>query len=397
MDKTIPSKTKKCQPAVALRPKTSPPTAETETSSDDADMAITSEQPATPVEVSSPGRLCLFGEHSDWGAEYGLHQGYCLVVGTDQCIKAVVTPSEEFRVQSLIPDDMGRPSGRIRQMSCPWDSEALLAAATDEEEFFRYCAGVAYEMLRREHLPHGLDIKIVEMELPLKKGVSSSAAVCILVAKAFNQCFGLRMLPHELMDVSYAGERLTGSQCGRMDQACIYGSTPVLLVFNRSKDVRIEPVFPRDDIFLFYVDLAGKKNTVTILRDLQNSYLKHKTLQEALGAGNENLVRQAFQAIQDGRAQELGMLMVTAQKAFDQHVAIHCPDELGAPLLHEVLTHPAIAPHVYGGKGVGSQGDGTAQFVARSAADREQAMNKIVAAFPQMRCFPLTIRGTGTR
>lgn len=390
MTKTMQTKARKGQPAVALRPKGSAPASL-------AEVPAAPDHAATPAEVSSPGRLCLFGEHSDWGAEYGLHQGYCLVVGTDQCIKAVVAPSEEFRVESLIPDDMGRPSGRIRQMSCPWNSEALLAAATDEEEFFRYCAGVAHEMLRREHLPRGLDIRIVEMELPLKKGVSSSAAVCILVAKAFNRCYGLRMLPHELMDVSYAGERLTGSQCGRMDQACIYGSTPVLLVFDRSKDVKIEPVFPKDDLYLFYVDLAGKKNTVAILRDLQNSYLKHESLQETLGAGNEEIVRQAFQAVQDGRAQELGELMVAAQKAFDTHVAVHCPDELGAPLLHEVLSYAAIARHVYGGKGVGSQGDGTAQFVARSAADRTQAMKKIVAAFPQMRCFPLTIRGTGAR
>ncbi len=354
-------------------------------------------QPTITAEVSSPGRLCLFGEHSDWAAEYGLHRGYCLVVGTDQCIKATAAPSDEFRVQSLIPDDTGRPSGRTRQMSCPWNSAALLAAATDEEEFFRYCAGVAHEMLRRERLPRGLDIRIAEMELPLKKGVSSSAAVCILVAKAFNQCYRLKMLPHELMDVSYAGERLTGSQCGRMDQACIYGSTPVLLVFDRAKNVKIEPVFPKEDIHLFYVDLAGKKNTVVILRDLQDSYLKRESLQDALGAGNENVVRQAFQAIQDGQAQELGTLMIAAQKAFDRHVAVHCPDELGAPLLHEVLAHAAVKPHVYGGKGVGSQGDGTAQFVARSAEDREQAMKKIVAAFPQMRCFPLTIRGAAMR
>lgn len=381
MDKTMQKRVQEHEPAVSLRPKASVSTAKA----------------LTAAEVSSPGRLCLFGEHSDWGADYGLHQGYCLVVGTDQCIKAAVAPSEDFRVQSLIPDDTGRPSGRIRQMSCPWDPEALLAAATDEEEFFRYCAGVAHEMLRRERLPHGLDIQIVEMELPLKKGVSSSAAVCILVAKAFNQCYGLKMLPHELMDVSYAGERLTGSQCGRMDQACIYGSTPVLLVFNRSKDVKIEPVFPKEDLFLFYVDLAGKKNTVTILRDLQDSYSKHKSLQAALGADNEEIVRQAFQAIQDGQAQELGALMVAAQKVFDESVAVHCPDELSAPLLHEVLAHAEVQPHVYGGKGVGSQGDGTAQFVAKSAEDRTQAMKKIVAAFPQMRCFPLTIRGTATR
>ncbi|MCK4783712.1 MAG: hypothetical protein KAV87_08185 [Desulfobacteraceae bacterium] len=38
-----------------------------------------------------------------------------------------------------------------------------------------------------------------------------------------------------------------------------------------------------------------------------------------------------------------------------------------------------------------SQGDGTAQFVCRSAADRDAAMATIEAAFPWMLCFPLTI------
>ncbi|MFC1766535.1 mevalonate kinase [Planctomycetota bacterium] len=344
-------------------------------------------------EVLSPGRVCLFGEHSDWAAEYGRHNGYCIVVGTDQCIKATVTPSPHFSVQSLIPDEAGRPSGRTRQMSCPWQAEALMAAAQDEDEFFRYCAGVAYEILQREQLTAGVDIRIREMELPLKKGVSSSAAVCILVAKAFNRCYGLKMLPHELMDVSYAGERLTGSQCGRMDQACIYGGTPVLLVFQKDKDVKIEPVFPKRDLFLLYVDLAGNKDTVIILDDLHTHYEQENGLQHALGAANEDFVRSAFQAIQDGKAAELGKLMLESQQAFDQKVGIHSPEQLAAPLLHEVLALPTIKSHIHGGKGVGSQGDGTAQFVARSAEDRDQAMEKIVQAFPQMRCFPLTIRG----
>jgi hypothetical protein len=92
------------------------------------------------VEVFSPGRICLFGEHSDWAAEYGIHPGHCIVVGTDQCIKALVRPYEGFRVESLIPDATGRPSGRTRQMACPWTEEALLAAACDQDEFFRYWA-----------------------------------------------------------------------------------------------------------------------------------------------------------------------------------------------------------------------------------------------------------------
>ncbi len=84
-------------------------------------------------------------------------------------------------------------------------------------------------------------------------------------------------------------------------------------------------------------------------------------------------------------------LMPEAQHIFDRLVAPHSPEQLTSPLLHKVLDFERIAEHIYGGKGVGSQGDGTAQFVARNATDRDTAMAKIEATFPQMRCFPLTI------
>jgi galactokinase len=85
--------------------------------------------------------------------------------------------------------------------------------------------------------------------------------------------------------------------------------------------------------------------------------------------------------------------MSEAQKVFDAAIAVHSPGQLTAPLLHEVLAFPDIRRYVYGGKGVGSQGDGTAQFVARNAEDRQRAMERIAEAFPKMRCFPLTVRG----
>lgn len=356
-------------------------------------MAMVKNMTKDTIEILSPGRLCLFGEHSDWAAEYGLHRGHCIVVGTDQCIRADVCPSDDFRVETLVPDRMGRPSGRTRQMACPWDDELLLTAAKDQNEFFRYCAGVAYEIKRRRNISTGLDIKIKEMELPLKKGVSSSAAVCILVAKAFNDVYDLRLFPNELMEMSYLGERLTGSQCGRMDQACIYGSVPVLLVFEKGKDVKIEPIFVQHDIYMLYVDLAGQKNTVRILNDLNENYLKDVKLQTALGKHNEDVVRRAFQLIQRGKAEDLGDLMKEAQGIFDDAMAKHSR-ELAAPLLHELLDLSDIRTHIYGGKGVGSQGDGTAQFVAKSLEDRDRAMKKITASFPQMRSFPLTIRSS---
>jgi len=338
-----------------------------------------------------PGRLCLLGEHSDWAAEFGRHPGYCLVVGTDQGLSAVAEPADALLIESPVPDALGCPSGRSRRMDCRWNAKALLAAAGDAEEFFRYCAGVAYQMKTVRRVKGGIRLRITRMDLPLKRGVSSSAAVCILVAKAFNAAYDLRLFPHELMELAYQGERVTGSQCGRMDQACIYGRVPVLLTFRKSSAIRVEPVFPGADISMFFVDLGGKKDTVKILSDLRAAYPRSKRLQEALGRRNEEFVRAAYRALSAGEADELGRIMTEAQRVFDASAAPCSPGELASPLLHQVLSLPEIAPHIYGGKGVGSQGDGTAQFVARSPADRRAAIEKIRRALPRMRCFPLTI------
>lgn len=342
-------------------------------------------------ELFVPGRLCLFGEHSDWASQYGRHNGYCLVIGTDQGLSATVRRSGQFLVESALPTAEASPGQRRRTMSCPWDEQAILQAARDPEEFFRHCAGVAHEMMRQPRVSGGIELRIHSMDLPLKKGVSSSAAVCVLVASAFDQAYELGLFPHELMEIAYLGERLTGSQCGRMDQACIFGKTPVLLAFEGKADIRILPVFPGGAMSLFFVDLAGEKNTVKILADLQGAFLKSGDLQQALGPENERIVRAAYTALRDGDAPRLGGLMSEAQRIFDAKVAPACPEQLASPLLHKVLSLEAVQKHIYGGKGVGSQGDGTAQFVARSEADRDAAMEIIHRAFPQMRCFPLSI------
>jgi galactokinase len=353
-------------------------------------------QPTGRGNLFVSGRLCLFGEHSDWAAQYGIHPGYCVVIGTDQGMAAEVAPSEDFCIESRVPDAHGRDSGRSRLMRCPMELSALRAAAEDELEFFRYCAGTAHEILRGWEVSGGLKLRIRNMDLPLRKGVSSSAAVCILVAKAFDQLYRLGMFPHELMEVAYRGETLTGSQCGRMDQACIYGKVPVLLTFRKAAEPRVEPLSPGGEIPMFFVDLAGKKDTVRILAELRGAYLASERLQRGLGSENERIVRRACRLLADGDGRGLGQLMTEAQEVFDRLVAPHSPRELASRLLHELLAGDVLAEHVWGGKGVGSQGDGTAQFVARSEQDRRAAMDRIHGQWPQMRCFPLSIlSGTG--
>ncbi len=82
--------------------------------------------------------------------------------------------------------------------------------------------------------------------------------------------------------------------------------------------------------------------------------------------------------------------MSEAQAAFDKLAMPACPQQLSSPVLHSVLSHPEIVPRIFGAKGVGSQGDGCAQMVARSLED-QQALCHFLRAQLKMRPFPLTL------
>jgi len=114
-------------------------------------------------------------------------------------------------------------------------------------------------------------------------------------------------------------------------------------------------------------------------------------VQQLLGPINERMVHQAIKALQAGDAERLGALMVEAQAFFDRYATPACPEELTAPVLHRVLNYEPLNPHIWGGKGVGSQGDGTAQFIARSEAD-QQAVIEIIERDLGMPCLTLTMR-----
>ncbi|MFI5395400.1 MAG: mevalonate kinase [Candidatus Binatia bacterium] len=344
------------------------------------------------VKLFVPGRLCLFGEHSDWAGSLRavdpeIAPGACIVTGTDQGIAATAVAAAGFELTAALPD--GRVYGPLR---LPMDGPALQRAA-GAADFFSYAAGVVAEVYRR-YRPPGLRITTTDSGLPVRRGLSSSAAICVLIARAFNLVHGLGLSVREEMDLAYRGEIASGSQCGRMDQACAYGKRPVLLHFD-GDEFEVELLRPRRALLLLIVDLMHEKDTRRILADLRAHFLGPESdgrtaLREALGRRNTQLIAAARAALESGDAPSLGALMTEAQAVFDRSVAPACPSELGAPRLHAVLRHAAVPGLTWGGKGVGSQGDGAAQFVCRGREERDELARRLTAE--GLQCLPLTIQ-----
>ncbi len=341
-----------------------------------------------------PGRICLFGEHSDWAGGYrrinaDIEKGYALISGTNQGIYAEVEPHPNALVLTSIT-----PEGkRIGPHEIPMEPHTLLEEA-QQGGFWSYIAGVAYQVLTLYHV-RGLVIDNYKTDLPIQKGLSSSAAICVLTARAFNRVYDLKLTIRGEMELAYQGEITTPSRCGRMDQGCAFGTRPVLMTFDGDR-LETQEYQVTEDLYFVLVDLNAQKDTMEILARLNRAYPfpdseVERGVQELLGPINRRIVHQAVDALAESDGGQIGTLMGEAQAFFDRYATPACPEELTAPTLHEVLEYKPLKPHIWGGKGVGSQGDGSAQFIARSEAD-QQAVVEIVERDLGMQCLKLTLQ-----
>ena len=117
-------------------------------------------------------------------------------------------------------------------------------------------------------MQHGLFIDNYLTTLPMKKGLSSSAAVCVLVASAFSAVYDLKFSHEELMELAYIGEMRTPSRCGRMDQCVVMGSHAIALMTFDGAHCSLRRLRCGANLYFVVVDLNASKDTVVILRDL---------------------------------------------------------------------------------------------------------------------------------
>ena len=348
------------------------------------------------IKLFVPGRLCLFGEHTDWAGHYrtmnaNIAPGAAIVTGIEQGIYAEVEKSSIFELYSEAPEI----SGVWQDFSCRMD-ESELKRIAKSGSFFCYCAGVASYMLEWYKVG-GVRIRIKSMTLPMKSGLSSSAAICVLVARAFNLLYNLNLNTLGEMNIAYVGELRTSSRCGRLDQACAFGVKPNLMTFD-GDEIEVRSLNVKTHLYWVFADLCAEKDTIKILSDLNKAYPfpttdADRAEHEALGQQNLDIVHRAIQYMAEGDAESLGRLMTEAEALFDEKVVPMSP-ALRSPKLHSVLQDPDIQPLVWGGKGVGSHGDGSVQFLARNA----EAQQQLIAYLNDrgMKAYPLTLKPVHT-
>ena len=313
------------------------------------------------IELFVPGRIGLIGELSDLVSPY-LSQNKELVPGT-----AIACTIDKGIYSKVKKCNKLKYTFNDLYFECDISINSL-EEATSKGDFFSYICGTTLYILKNYNIDKGIDIKIEKMDLPMKKGLSSSAAICLTIVKSYNTLYDLNLTEEEIKSIAYNGEHLAGSKCGKLDQNSIMNNNCSRLTFYEDK-VLSKSINLNKDLYLLIVDLNSNKNTKVIMNSFSRALPKpknekDKTLLEIIGNKNVELVNRAAFCLEMGDLKLFGKCLNDAQKLLD-NAKIAC-SEFKAPSLHLLLSDGFINCLTYGGKSIGSGGDGSLLLVCEN-------------------------------
>ena len=321
--------------------------------------------------ISAPGRACLFGEHMDWCGYY------VIPVAIDMRSFLEVCPNDK--------------TGFVEVYSYPpfttYAEYNLGDLKIDMGSDLRYIGGVLKAMLIERHLngSEGLRLRFIKadevsgltgedglLDLPVKKGLSSSAAISVLTAAALeiasanpgDELHIRGMLEEEeklakYASFAYAGEnKVLGINCGQMDQyASAYGG--LLFIDCSSEPAKVERLSPKGEIPLVIGDTGQGKDTPRILAWLGERF---KRKEPEFMDGVEGIVDVVLEARGELRKNKpdlykLGELMNLNQHYLAKYLKVSgdCPV---SPNRLDALIKAALDAGALGAKLSGSGGGG---------------------------------------
>ena len=337
---------------------------------------------------SSPGRVNLIGEHTDY------NDGFVLpfAIEARSWVAAARRDDDTLRMRSVQqPDD---------------DSEVALddLAPGRPEGWSAYVAGVVWALRKAGHTVPGLDV-LVDGRVPLGSGLSSSHALECAVALAADAMIGADLGTDDLAKLSLATENdFVGARTGMMDQLASLRGTAghALFLDNRTLEFEQVPLDPAaDGLRLLVLDTrvhhghadgaygdrraacerAAELLGVTALRDVTMDGLDqalaqlpddlHGRVQHVVSENDR--VLSAVTALRARHWATLGLLMDASHASLRDDYEVSC-DEL------DVAVEAARAAGAIGARMTGGGFGGSAVALVREA-DVDAASTSVLAAF----------------
>lgn len=181
---------------------------------------------ADPILVRSPGRVNIIGEHTDY------NKGFVLPAAIDKAIYVAV---------SKRADDMLH----LYSIAFAESYEVKLSKVQPAQKSWpNYILGVVDQLLKKGYALGGFNI-MLDGDVPIGAGLSSSAAVECATAFALNELFGLNISRLDMVKMAQKAEHtFAGVKVGIMDMfASMFGKKDHVIKLDcRSLEYEYEPL-----------------------------------------------------------------------------------------------------------------------------------------------------------
>ncbi len=333
-------------------------------------------RPST-VHASSPGRVNLIGEHTDY------NEGLVLPTPISQRCEMVFAARADDRVE-------------IHSVQMQTQAGYRLGEEAAGHTWLDLVQAITQELTRAGHVLRGFDA-VVSSDVPLGSGLSSSASFLVTIAKGLRSLFSLKISDVQIAQLAQAAENgLVGARVGLMDQmACSLGKAgEALLIDFKTLEYRSIALPETMELVILHSGLthslagheAGTRNyktrrleceracellSVNSLRDLELSDLERIAALPAPFAGRaRHVITENARVLETVAALEAGDLPRVGELFYASHASMSTDYDVSEPEIDLIVQIAQRTTGIYGARLTGGGFGGSVVMIADHGAGR---------------------------
>ncbi len=333
--------------------------------------------------VRAPGRVNLIGEHTDY------NDGFVFPMAIDRATFIALRPREDNKVVALSLDMDDRREFALENLKCP-----------TEAEWIDYLVGVAWALGERGYRLRGWE-GVVSGDVPIGSGLSSSAALELVTARAFYEVSGFEWDAGAMALAGQTAENeWLGVKCGIMDQMISAAGVKdrALLIDCRSLETASAPLPPDTVVVILdtntrrglvdskynerraQCEAAARHFGVPALRDVDGESFAHREheLEPLMRRRARHVITENERTLRARDAMNAGDPVTLGQLMIESHISLRDDFEVSSPALDAIVdcanAEDACCGARMTGAGFGGcavalvQADGIEAFVERVGA-----------------------------
>lgn len=244
------------------------------------------------IQATSPGRMDVMGGIADYSGSLVLQKS----ISQKTTITIGIRNYNQLRIKSLDISFQNEIYIDLDELPNNYEEAQKYLKNIKGGDWAAYIIGCYLVLSNEKKLKlGGLDI-LIQSDVPVGKGVSSSAALEVATLKALTELFNIELIDTQLPKFAQKAENLVvGAPCGLMDQlASYFGDNNKLLPILCQPDKRYDLVDIPQDLYFVGID-SGVKHAVSgaSYSEVRTSaFMGYSIIAQKLGLSKDDLEKQ---------------------------------------------------------------------------------------------------------